>query len=81
MTTTLTAHTRLESQFAADTTVGRRRTDIRITRRVLTAPLRVVLIVVSGIAIVLVALLQGVAFLAIAGIDALGETPRSGGRQ
>jgi len=75
MTTTLTAHTRLASQFAADTTVEGRRTDARITRKVLTAPLRVVLLIVSTIAIILVALLQGIAFLAIAGIDALSETP------
>ena len=51
-------------------------------RSVLTAPPRIVLLVVSSVAIILVALLQGVAFLAIAGINALGEAPayRSGSR-
>ena len=52
-------------------------------RTVLTAPPRIVLLIVSSIAIILVALLQGIAFLAIAGINALGEPPvyRSGSRK
>jgi hypothetical protein len=74
-TTTLPARTRFASQSAADTVIEGRRADARIMRRVLTAPLRIVLLIVSTLAIILVALLQGVAFLAIAGINALGEAP------
>ncbi|MET4583660.1 hypothetical protein ABIE21_003186 [Conyzicola nivalis] len=81
-TSTIPAHARLATQSVADTTVEDRRTPAHVTRRVLTAPLRIVLLVVSTVAIILVALLQGVAFLAIAGISALGDTPayRSGSR-
>ena len=81
-TTTMPAHARFAAQSTADTTAQGRRTNAWTMRKVLTAPLRIVLLVVSGIAIILVALLQGVAFLAIAGINALGDTPayRSGSR-
>ena len=81
-TTTLPARMQFASQPAADTTPEGRQTNARILRRVLTAPLRILLLIVSSVAIILVALLQGVAFLAIAGIDALGDghAYRSGAR-